>query len=422
MAKMKFHVKAIVVKGRKKVLYAEVENKLVDVLLSFLTLPLGTIVRLLVKYYESREAPIIGSLNSLYRGLETMNIGRFFRVEDVKMMLLQPRNPFELEIDKLHARKCIIGKYFDSSCGLLMNKKVAPMEDLYNQLLELHYCQPLMSQGESVSTKSLSSFILGDDLQILPNDPQSRSQILRQHQVEDKDMLEEMSFFWGFQQIMALLEGSLLSKTPLSNIIFRTPWQMRNDVSPVVKSKQNSLMGKTSWRVTLKVYVQSSTKRVVFIESSGDFVEILFGFLAFSLGTAHRLCNGDCGLGSIGNLYHSASRLDMKLLAKKGLIYRFLSKMKLPYAYESASLKNFQVKDPKEGENFLKTPILVMEDLEVSTTPASAALSTMNRLKISVWDIQRQELEIGVEEVSCLLKAALHSKCALTDGLQRFLK
>ncbi|KZV34413.1 hypothetical protein F511_35450 [Dorcoceras hygrometricum] len=46
-----FSLKVMMMKKSNKVLYAEVDSHLVDVLLSFLTLPLGTIVRLLNKHY-----------------------------------------------------------------------------------------------------------------------------------------------------------------------------------------------------------------------------------------------------------------------------------------------------------------------------------------------------------------------------------
>lgn len=74
---VKFSLKVVMNKEENKVLFAEVDSSLAEVLLSFLTLPLGTIVRLLVKHYAN-EPPSIGSLNTLYQGLVNLDSSNFW--------------------------------------------------------------------------------------------------------------------------------------------------------------------------------------------------------------------------------------------------------------------------------------------------------------------------------------------------------
>ena len=63
---IKFSLKATVNKKKGKVLFAQVDSAFADVLLSFLTLPLGTIVKALSKCEDI--TPQFGSLTSLYSG------------------------------------------------------------------------------------------------------------------------------------------------------------------------------------------------------------------------------------------------------------------------------------------------------------------------------------------------------------------
>ena len=80
-------VKFIVNKDKTKVLFAEAGHDFTDALLSFLVLPLGTIMKILKKH----KAPVIGSLSTLYNGL--VNLDTFhFSTEDAKNLLLNPKS------------------------------------------------------------------------------------------------------------------------------------------------------------------------------------------------------------------------------------------------------------------------------------------------------------------------------------------
>ncbi|EYU34023.1 hypothetical protein MIMGU_mgv1a0195142mg, partial [Erythranthe guttata] len=65
-----FSLKVMINKDKNKVLFALIDADFADVLLSFLTLPLGKIVKVLAKHYGEEEdrAPVVGSLTSLYNG------------------------------------------------------------------------------------------------------------------------------------------------------------------------------------------------------------------------------------------------------------------------------------------------------------------------------------------------------------------
>ncbi|KAG6419573.1 hypothetical protein SASPL_121795 [Salvia splendens] len=102
----KFTLKVMIDKKKKKVLFAESDCQFVDVLLSFLTLPLGRIIRALSDHYVEK-APTIGSLSNLYRSLACAD-NAYFVTEDAKKLLLNPRSPFEVEYGKLKPSICQI--------------------------------------------------------------------------------------------------------------------------------------------------------------------------------------------------------------------------------------------------------------------------------------------------------------------------
>ena len=79
----KIRVKFLVDNEKRKVVFAESGKEFVDVLLSFLTLPLGTIVRLLGK--ESS----LGCFDELYRSVESLDASHF-QTKACRNMLLRP--------------------------------------------------------------------------------------------------------------------------------------------------------------------------------------------------------------------------------------------------------------------------------------------------------------------------------------------
>jgi len=86
-------LKVLVNKENNKVVFAEAGKDFVDVLLSFITLPLGTIARLVAK--ESNVQPVkIGSLSTLYESVSHLE-EKFLWIQTCKEMLLQPRNSME---------------------------------------------------------------------------------------------------------------------------------------------------------------------------------------------------------------------------------------------------------------------------------------------------------------------------------------
>lgn len=176
----KLSVKVLINKQKSKVLYAEVNSDFVDVLLSFLTLPLGKIVRILEIHY-GKQAPSIGSLSTLYQGLYHLDSAHFF-VGGAKEMFLDPRSSFEPECRKLvlDITDSDPAKYF--VCRHECSNYVGCIS-LYSSIAACSFCgKPLNTKisrweslagdgGYGVFVKSSSTFVISENLRIVPVKP-----------------------------------------------------------------------------------------------------------------------------------------------------------------------------------------------------------------------------------------------------------
>ncbi|CAA0808591.1 Unknown protein [Striga hermonthica] len=468
----KFSLKAMINKQKTKVLYVEADSDFADVLWSFLTLPLGTIVRVLNKHYGD-EAPVVGSLTTLYNGLRNLDNGLFLS-EDCKNLLLNPIRSSEVECRRLKINvddtpptryfKCgdtncqfsTLSMYFSGlkcSCQKPLDKKV--------------YLRGLGDSGGGVFIASKAPLIITDDLQILPSVTSTVVQILRNLGITDTVGIVERSLTFGFNEIMDLLKGSLVSRAPLTELIIdQKPLNhvtMKIGVLPVDLIKPFSAKN-----VTLKAIV--SANKLLFAEVDGDFVDFIFSLLALPLGGVEWLMGSDTCLTNIDNLYKSVSNMGInKYLKNIGKTEAQLLQPKLPLCYYSRThflSQNGIDFDPRyffynndgeclppllpfsggfrvssymfpegqvtyysgqwvpttfaEGqEKYVKglNMYMVTDDLTVTPLSSTSGFSVINSLKIPLSEVKELELVVGLEEALSILKASLTSSCALTDGL-----
>ncbi|XP_073034268.1 uncharacterized protein [Primulina eburnea] len=467
---VRFSLKVITLKESFKVLYAQVDSDFADVLLSFLTLPLGTIVRLLVKHYGS-NAPILGSLNSLYAGLQDLDSSHFW-TEAGKLMLLNPRNSsgiqcsrLKLQIDDIPPIQCF--ECCNGTCVSMYNKVKCPCPNSTRTMIRRDLeIEPKMETG-FVSAPT-ASFLLTDDLQILANSPTSIFRILKLNGIEHTNVLEERTLTVGLKEIMELLKGSLVSKTPLTDIILclsteAVPSNERKRLSASAIYETDALcltlnsqnVRPDSKKIYIKAFVQKSTNRILLAETRQDLVDFLFSFLTIPLGRVQFLLGGNTFVGSISNLYRSISNLEIgehmksreatfRLLQPQLPLYCMSSyqifsldqecspefyrlcnsnRVKLFVSTPIDNCRKLKMIDPKGQDCFVKGPttFMVTDDLVVSTPSSTSIISILNKMKIPLSDVEERELDIGMEEALSILKASLTSTGALTDGLKPFL-
>ncbi|KAK2966149.1 hypothetical protein RJ640_018402 [Escallonia rubra] len=463
-------------KAQNKVLFAEAGEEFVDILLSFLTLPLGTIVRLLSKPSDALQLKL-GSLTTLYECVSALQTKHFW-TEAGKVMLLNPSNSAGAQCQKLkiniddtarskyffclnsiysgHGGNLVVSTFEHSkcTCGNLMDRQ----KELVASDVRLQ------DSTSGVFVTETASFIITDDLQIMPNLLGTTLALLSNHGKTDMNVLEERTLKVRVEEVLNLLRWSLLSKTPLTNLVREGPYSCnlaKSDTGRYLPRLSDSI-NTDCRRMTVKVMVQKSNKKALFAQVEEDFVDFLFSFLTIPLGSVVYLLGGKCSFWSINNLYKSISSLDVKrhiksqdlkdMLLEPMLAQKFLCKNQIlpirevrpPPLYvvfdsqelsmtDKGSNRCGQVtysdpKDPTGGTTvvggFVKGPatFMVTDDFVVTPFSSHSVISALKRLNIPLCDVKEQEVSIGTEEALGLLKASLDSTSALTDGLSLMLQ
>lgn len=110
-------LKLLIDEEKDKVVFVEAGKDFLDILFSFSTLPMGTIVRLMEMYKKSQSIAI-GCFNNIYASVVSMGM-KHFRTEACKQMLLYPgslnqekcRN-IKLRLDDSEPTKCFMCPMF----------------------------------------------------------------------------------------------------------------------------------------------------------------------------------------------------------------------------------------------------------------------------------------------------------------------
>lgn len=161
----------------------------------------GPIVRLLAN--RSDQPVNIGSFNNLYASVVNLD-ANYFETKECKEMLLITRNSAEahcrnLKIDIDDTKpiqyficedECIT-KLIGKNCAHMSTSSTVKCKD-YGRFLnrKIRFTSPSESNEGVFVTKS-SSFVISDDLQVIPDNPGSTLGILESSGVKDFAVLEE---------------------------------------------------------------------------------------------------------------------------------------------------------------------------------------------------------------------------------------
>ncbi|KAG2404679.1 uncharacterized protein HKW66_Vig0116010 [Vigna angularis] len=256
-------LKLMVLKEENKVIFAEAGKDFVDVLFSFLTLPLGTIARVARK--ESKLQPSeVASLSSLYQSVENLD-KECFPTDTCKEMLLCPRNSMEAycRSSKINIDDTEPTEYFVCSnliccrdeppvlistfrnkrcrCGSMLAKPISPetfdsfdgfvqtnssfmiTDDLkvVNGVSEscvasefLHPLSDTSNNGKGY-VKGPTTYMVTDDLVVTPSSSLSVVSLLRTMNIPRHDLQEKVVSI-GKEEGVRILQASLSSRSALT--------------------------------------------------------------------------------------------------------------------------------------------------------------------------------------------------------------
>ncbi|PRQ34313.1 hypothetical protein RchiOBHm_Chr5g0067411 [Rosa chinensis] len=203
----KISLKALVNRGNKRVIFMESGHEFVDVLLSYLTIPIGTIIKL--GRNNSNLAPLgIGCMNNLYASVVNMDV-QHFRTEACRDMLLCPRNGAgsTLKSLKLKIDDCDPTQYFKCSN---VSCRTSPARLSYYRSVRCCRCGNQMDSKsnllvgclDGVFVKGLARLIISDDLQVMPAVTSVSSSLLMKPGVMDSNTIEEVTLDIGVDEVI----------------------------------------------------------------------------------------------------------------------------------------------------------------------------------------------------------------------------
>ncbi|KAM1141268.1 hypothetical protein ACFX2J_041094 [Malus domestica] len=213
-------LKLLVDLKRHKVLFAEAGKDFVDFLFTLLSLPVGTVIRLLAKH------GMVGSLGKLYESVETLS-DTYMQPNLDKDTLLKPK-PAIGGTDVLHllagdeaTRKVYMCRNYhryvaDDSRAICPSCNSA-------MSTEVPHVAPHVASGSSSGegggyVKGLVTYMIMDNLEVKPMSTISGITVLNKFNVKEVGALEEKVVHLGMQEGISLLKASLQSNYVLTSV------------------------------------------------------------------------------------------------------------------------------------------------------------------------------------------------------------
>ncbi|KAL4381547.1 hypothetical protein AHAS_Ahas04G0144400 [Arachis hypogaea] len=424
-------LKLLIHREKKIVLFAEAGKDFVDALFSFLTLPLGDIVRLAGE--ESNIPAVrVGCLTTLYESVAKLD-KECLRNEICKEMLLHPRNmPLELYRRKLklNVNGSETFKYFSSTrpgCSCLSAFK---NENCYCGISNFAnmFVRGFDGKFDNGFVKE-TDFIIRNDLYVMPNAIENTLALLQNHGVQNINSVLEQTVIVSKNELLDLLKCSLLSKTPLTDVFLlkKRAFPDFHQWYPALPELDiGKLPNDSAMNMNLKLIVSKSSKKIVLVQGEEDFANFVLSFLTYPLigmlNILHRSPSSSC----LEQLYKSVQLLlgEEKYFTSHNLLYylvhppcthmlysqegifhatylasRFYDSFYYKFTEPEASIYH-NVKIAFKG--FVEGPhkFIVTDDLVVSKMFSSFCLSYFNGADVSaISDLEQRTVRIGLKEV-----------------------
>ncbi|KAJ6814104.1 uncharacterized protein M6B38_139425 [Iris pallida] len=461
----KISMKLLVDRERSRVVYAEADKDFVDILFSFLTLPLSTIVKVLNKQST------LGCMDNLYESVEKLDI-QYLQTEACKTMLLHPRSEaavlcedLKINIDDTKPRVVYACKKDD--CCSKQTCLVSPAQNA-----QCIHCKEKMDVVKTWPKKDVKLFVKEGVKYIISSDlhvePATVMHILSLHQkmdMKDGSVLEEWYMDIGEEEILALLKRLLVSEMPVTDLYFhhndKTDDATRDHVGSrkAAQVKTESKLEANTEGISIKLLINKHTNKLLCAEVDDDFLNILFTFLTLPLGSLIKILNKNTGKGCVDNLYRSAEDLSLEyfeseqsrsilLSPKLGPFFgcsnnilkldeinqregtahgcftcywknnnKGCTAAKCDHGVGKSVMKELNPKSPEggteKGGGYAKGPgkFMVTNDLHVSPVSTSSII----QLASSFDSVVERKVIAGEVQVLNLLRAAITSKTPLTD-------
>ncbi|XP_037431741.1 uncharacterized protein LOC119298446 [Triticum dicoccoides] len=304
-------IKLAVDRSRNRVLFADAGSDFIDVLLSFLTLPLSAV------QFCAASSP--GCLSNLCDSVSRLTEGKLLKVEACHGMLLTPSTAHEFG-----------GSGFCNSHDTFVKNQPSLQVDgdfcrCWQVMARLVHVYNRVSSGSGTFVRCKEQFMISDDWTIMPASTGTMQSLA--HNFGPGAILndfEELEVYIGWTEVVSMLKASLSSDTIFTDV-FLPMGTVDQDalatVKPIINKKiivapSEDSGPRAPLECKIKLFYDGLEKKVMYAECKHEFVDLLLGFTAYPLGCVIKnmydngvtspLVNG----GGFDNLYISVVELD----------------------------------------------------------------------------------------------------------------
>lgn len=226
--KVSLKLKLLVDTKGDRVVYAEAGKDFVDFLFNLLSLPIGTVIKIL------SSQSMVGSLGKIYESVEKLDDDYKEASEVALNALLKPRVSTSVAVPSLlpdveHKSAAEFTSFY--GCSRLQNSKChelvatspytkCPENGCYMDK-KLSYVVPESEKSRFPNggyVKGMMTYIITDDLEVRPMSTITSITILNKFNIKDLGVLEEKVVHIGMGEGVELLKATFHSKTVLTDV------------------------------------------------------------------------------------------------------------------------------------------------------------------------------------------------------------
>ncbi|XP_074289600.1 uncharacterized protein LOC141614754 [Silene latifolia] len=203
--KVRLSVKLLVDKQTKRVLFAEAGKDFVDFLFHIMSLPVGTVVKLL------NANNMVGSLGSLYKSIESLSLD-YFEPNLAKDAVLKPKIAVNVPLLALNE---------SPSTSSTSTKKTYRCSSQYSRPVPCdNYITDSASTGDVGGgyVKGVVTYMVMDNLEVKPMSTISGITIINKFHVKDVSTLTEKVVDVGLKEGLAMLKASFETNAVLTTV------------------------------------------------------------------------------------------------------------------------------------------------------------------------------------------------------------
>ncbi|KAL6502124.1 hypothetical protein OROGR_027257 [Orobanche gracilis] len=295
-------------KATEKVMFVLANKEFVDLLISFLTIPLGTLSKLV------GDRPI-GSLKNIYECVKGLEPDSFWKGNTAKELFLSPLNSSERHLtvnitEPTEYFACVAEKCPYHS--VTRSKAVTKCD--CGSLLEY---PGVHLTGMGFIADAVAIYIIADDLVIRPFNLENTGLSLRLNLgIADDvciDVTEEVVMKLTKTEVLELVNLSIFSDTPLSDFLFKRDVAGRPQASGLLSCfnvDQCNVVGEdNNINLGIRLVIHKPTNSLAFAYVDNDFLDVILSFLSFPLGSVVTKFGRNTFL-AIDNLHASISKLN----------------------------------------------------------------------------------------------------------------